>query len=127
MDLGDIDFSKVGEILSTLSEEDVENLSSMAAGIFGADASVGGDKKEKRNNDKGKGAGTGFSFGEMPFDGESMAKIMRFMNKLKNQPEDQRIKLLNTLRPMLSEGRRGKVDEAVQILKIMSIIPLLRD
>ncbi len=125
MDLGDIDLSKVSEMLSTLSEEDVENLSSMAAEMFGSDAFTGGNKNEKQNNDKRKG--NSFSFGDMPFDGENIAKIMRLMNKLRNQPEDQRIKLLNTLKPMLSQERRSKVDEAVQILKIMSIIPLLRD
>ncbi len=123
MELGDIDLSKVSEILSTLSDEDVEGLNTMAAEIFGARAG-GTDKKEKQ--DAGR-AQSGFSFGDMPFDGESIAKIMRLMNKLQNQPEDQRIKLLNTLKPMLSRERRDKVDEAVQILKIMAIIPLLRD
>lgn len=125
MDLGDIDLSKVGEILSALSEEDVENLSSMAAEMFGSDALPGTDKKQKQNSSKDKS--DGFPFGDMPFDMENMAKVMKLMNKLKNQPEDQRIKLLNTLRPMLSEARRGRVDQVVQILKIMSIIPLLRD
>jgi len=125
MDLGDIDLSKVSEILSTLSDEDVEKLNGMAAEMFGSDAFGTGNKSEKQSSDRGKG--NSFPFGDMPFDGESMAKIMRLMNKLRNQPEDQRIKLLNTLRPMLSQERRSKVDEAVQILKIMSIIPLLRD
>ena len=125
MDLGDIDLNKVNEMLSALSDEDVENLSTMAAEMFGSGASGDGNKKERHQSEKGQG--NSFPFGDIPFDGESMAKIMRLLNKLRNQPEDQRIKLLNTLKPMLSQERRSKVDEAVQILKIMSIIPLLRD
>ena len=79
MDLGDIDLSKVSEILSTLSDEDVEKLNGMAAEMFGSDAFGAGNKSEKQSGDKGKG--NSFPFGDMPFDGESMAKIMNDKEK----------------------------------------------
>lgn len=121
MDLSDLNFDAVSDILSTLSENDVENLTKMASQMFSSSDSGGGeDKKGKSENEKNP-------FGEMPFDMESMTKVFSLMNKLKNQPEDPRVKLLWALKPMLTEKRRHKVDEAVQMLKLMTILPLLRE
>lgn len=41
--------------------------------------------------------------------------------------EDDSTRLLRALRPMLSEDRRQKVDEAVKILQLMRLLPLLRE
>lgn len=115
MDLSELDFDSVGDILSSLSEEDVENLTKMASQMF---ASSKDNKEETKQENK-----SSFGFDGIPFDADSIARIFSIMNKLKNQPEDNRIKLLNTLRPMLSEPRRHKVDEAVQMLRIMTVLP----
>ncbi len=120
MDLSDLNFDAVSDILSTLSESDVENLKKMASQMFLSSDSYGEDKKEKSENEKSP-------FSEMPFDMESMTKVFSLMNKLKNQPEDPRIKLLWALKPMLTEKRRHRVDEAVQMLRLMTILPLLRE
>ena len=132
MDFGNIDFDTVGDILSTLSDEDVENLSKMASQFFGtAEEKTKGEKnesKEQNGNGSEKTGKEGFSgFQDMPFDTESMMRIFSLMNKLKNQPEDNRVRLLYALKPMLSPERRHKVDQAAQMIKIMSLLPLLKE
>lgn len=124
MDFSDFNLDAVNDILSTLSQSDVENLSKMAAQMFASQNADSGQSKKEEGEEKAKG---GFSFDDIPFDPDSMMKIFNLMNKLKKQPEDQRVKLLYALRPMLTERRRHKVDEAVQMMKIMAILPLLRE
>lgn len=41
--------------------------------------------------------------------------------------EDDATRLLQALRPLLSEPRRKKLDEASRILKILHILPLLKE
>ena len=132
MEPGNIDFDAIGDILSTLSDEDVENLSKMASQFFGGGEEKTKDEKSEKRENSGKSSDKkgkeGFSgFQDMPFAAESMTKIFSLMNKLKNQPEDNRVRLLYALRPMLSPERRHKVDQAAQMIKIMSLLPLLKE
>jgi hypothetical protein len=41
--------------------------------------------------------------------------------------KDNRTALIEALKPMLSEPRRQKADEAIKILRLINLIPLLRD
>lgn len=41
--------------------------------------------------------------------------------------EDDSTRLLMALRPLLGEERRRKIDEAVRILQLMRLLPMLRD
>lgn len=41
--------------------------------------------------------------------------------------EDDSTRLLMALRPLLGEERRRKIDEAVKILQLMRLLPMLRD
>lgn len=41
--------------------------------------------------------------------------------------EDDSTRLLHALRPLLSEKRRKKLDEAIKILQMMRLMPLLKD
>ncbi len=40
---------------------------------------------------------------------------------------DDRIDFINALRPLLSQERRQKADEAMKIVKLLSVLPLLRE
>lgn len=54
-----------------------------------------------------------------------VARIAPLLNKV-NQ-EDDSTRLLQALRPLLSEARRKKVDEAMKILQMMRLLPLLKE
>ena len=41
--------------------------------------------------------------------------------------EDDSTRLLTALRPLLGPERRSKIDEAVKILQMMRLLPMLRD
>ena len=53
--------------------------------------------------------------------------MMKVLSGLKNTGEDDRTRLLLALRPHLSEPRQQKVDTAVKILRVIDLLPALRE
>lgn len=54
-----------------------------------------------------------------------VAKLAPMLGQLNR--EDDSTRLLMALRPLLGEERRRKIDEAVKILQLMRLLPMLRD
>ena len=60
-------------------------------------------------------------------DAATLKKIMGIMGKLNAAGNDERFALLNALRPHLSEARQEKLDAAIKILRLIDILPYLKD
>lgn len=105
----------INEILSGLSDEDMENLRAAAENLFSS------EEKAQKNED--------FGFGGMPdFSNilgnarmmSGIGAIMSAMNKT-----DSRTRLIEALKPLLSENRRRKADEAMQMMKLLELLPMI--
>lgn len=105
----------INEILSSLSDEDMENLRAAAENLFSSE-----EKTEKKES---------FGFGGMPDLSNilgnarlmsGISSIMGAMNKT-----DSRTRLIEALKPLLSENRRRKADEAMQMMKLFELLPML--
>lgn len=57
----------------------------------------------------------------------SIQNIMRIMGLLNQRKEDSRVNLLLALKPHLSHERAKRVDKAVSLLRVASLLPLLRE
>ena len=113
------DLGALGDILSSLSAEDVSALQGMAASLFsGAGQEGGGEFRPPSSKDETQGFA-------MP-DFESVAKIVSLLELLKTDRNDPRAALLLALRPLLSEQRRPKVDQAVRMLQLFSLLPKIK-
>ena len=55
----------------------------------------------------------------------SMAKIAGLLSAAGNTSDDE--KLLMALKPLLREENRGKVDTAMRLLKLIELLPLLKE
>lgn len=60
-------------------------------------------------------------------DGLDITKIMGLMSAFNSQKSDRRSELLLALKPHLSSERRERVDKAVKLLKIVSLLPVLKE
>lgn len=60
-------------------------------------------------------------------DANEMQQIIRLVSKFKNQGDDHRTRLLEALKPNLSEPKQEKVDTAIKLLKIIDMLPTLRE
>ncbi len=59
--------------------------------------------------------------------GAELGNIMSIVSKLNQKNEDPRTTLLTALKPHLSERKREKVDTAIKILRLLELLPLLKE
>lgn len=108
----------ISEILSSLSEEDMEQLKRAASAIMGGSGTnaSGGEKTE--NTQKNTDFSNMFNSQTV----ENLSKISKAMSG-----DDDRTALIKALKPMLSEEKQQRADEVIKIIKLLEIFPLLRD
>lgn len=98
------------ELISSISDEDMKKLQSVAASIMG-----GAEEKPQTAPARSP---------VLPFDDNTIGKVMSLMGQMGK--EDDRTRLINDLKPLLSPERRKRADEAVKFLQLMEMLPLLK-
>ncbi|MBQ6714457.1 MAG: hypothetical protein IJN15_02785 [Clostridia bacterium] len=93
--------------------ESMERVRRMAEGLLGEQSA-----EEKK---------TSLSVGEGMPTADEMQKIMHIVTMLKSKGNDSRTKLLLALKDNLSPPKKEKVDTAVKILRLIDILPLLKE
>lgn len=58
---------------------------------------------------------------------DELQSIMSVIQRFKTTGNDPRTQLLNALKPHLSEPRKEKVDTAIKILKVIELLPLMKE
>ena len=58
---------------------------------------------------------------------DEMQSIISIIGKLNQSGGDTRTQLLTALKPHLSEPRREKVDTAIKILRLLELLPVLKE
>lgn len=97
----------IENLLASVSPEDMARLQSVASSL------IGGAQKE--NNEQAESPA---------FSMESLKPIMSAIGKMNDN--DDRIKLIMHLKPLLGPDRQRRADEAVKFLHIMQIWPEIR-
>lgn len=120
MDFGSLNMENIENILSSMSSEDMEMLSSMAQSFFSSQSQRSEEKKEEP-------VAGGNPFSSFNFDFETLSKIMSVIEKLNRPCDDPRYNLLLSLRPLLSNKRQEKVDDALKILSLLSLLPIIEE
>ena len=108
MDPPEFDFENLGDILGSLSQEDIDRLSSLAGQFMGT------EKAEETCREEPVG---GFDINP-----DMLFRIASIFEKLNSSRNDPRCNLICALKPMLSPARREKADTAIELLKLMSIL-----
>ena len=103
----------LSSILSSLTPDDVAHLSDVAQQLFGA---PGNEPPPAPEPDEP-------TFGGI--DPEVMSKIMKILPLLQQGGDSERARLIRALKPLLSQSRRQKADEALRLLRLIEVIPLL--
>lgn len=106
----------INDILSSLTADDIDALKSMADSLFSSDSANGSD---------GSAQQSGGGFGDF-LTPDMLIKLSSVMN-IMNSAGNEKYRLIEALKPNLSLRRRQKADEAMQILKLFEILPLLTD
>jgi hypothetical protein len=94
-------------LLSSISDEDMAKIKGIAQSLT--------EKEEPQVKQ---------STPNLPIDANMMKKIMGLMGQFNK--EDYRTRLIEDLKPMLSDERKQRADEAVKFLQLMDVLPLLK-
>jgi hypothetical protein len=94
-------------LLSSISDEDMAKIKGIAQSLT--------EKEEPQVKE---------SDPVLPIDANMMKKIMGLMGQFNK--EDYRTRLIEDLKPMLSDERKQRADEAVKFLQLMDVLPLLK-
>lgn len=110
-----MDMDSIGSILNSLSDDDVDSLKSLASSLFS-------ESKEdtKAEAQQTESTNTGFDF-------DSLTKIASVLSAFSGKSNDPRCNLLYAVKPLLKPERQHKVDEAVKMLKVIDLVPTLRE
>ncbi len=115
----------INDIIASLTPDDIEALKQTAESIFGSSGNAGPPPgKDAVPPDCGDNS---FPFG-MDFSSminpEMFSKLGRIMSVM-NSDGGKRCRLIEALKPNLSYRRQKKADEAIQILKLLEILPMI--
>ena len=99
----------INDILSSRSSQDISSLKAMAESVFGSDSSA------PEQNQSAQG------FNLSP---DMLLKLSSVMNAM-NSAGGEKYRLIEALKPNLSEKRQKKANEAMQMMKILEILPML--
>ncbi|MEG1550865.1 MAG: hypothetical protein RR355_01200 [Oscillospiraceae bacterium] len=104
----------ISDLLSSISPEELSKLKSVAEGIIGGNSGETESKKAEGGDPLSSLFGEGVS--------SNLVSVMSKLNK-----EDDKPRFLHALKPLLSEDRRKKADDAIKFLKLMEMLPLLKE
>ncbi len=63
----------------------------------------------------------------LPADDINIKQIVSLFSKMKNTADDSRVQLIYALRPHLSEERRARADTAIKLLKLLDMLPFIKE
>lgn len=108
----------ISELLSSVSPEELERLKGVAQSLIAQNNTEKTSSEVKPASPQESG-GIGSLFGADT--AKMLAAVAGQMNR-----EDDRTKFISALKPLLSEDRRKKADEAMRFLRLMDTLPLLK-
>lgn len=121
----------LNDIINSLSADDINMLKGVASSILGDSTDITEQQKPQQNNvqqntpqQSGVPALAGLGLDGIDFNMIMKAKtIFEKMNNTSNKNVD----LIMALKPHLSPETQNKADQAMRILKLFEVLPLLRE
>lgn len=129
-----MDNVNINDILSSLSNDDIEMLKGVAGSILNQSDTQSSAQQQKPPQSTPQSASQDRQslppqINGLNFNSDDFAMIMKAksifdkMNKTSSKNAD----LINALKPHLSEQSRQKADQAIRILKLFDMLPYLKD
>lgn len=109
----------INDIISSLSNDDIDMLKGVAASILGD----GGTPEKKQSKEQ---AQSQLALNTDSIDFNMIMKAKSLFDKMNNTP-NKNADLIMALKPHLNPETQNKADQAMRILKLFEILPLLRE
>ena len=106
----------ISQILSSLSEDDMKNLQELASSIMSGEGQESEAEPPKQPTSSLGG-----------IDLNALSGMASLLSAFSGPSDDPRCRLISSLKPMLSSERQQRADEAIKIIKLMDMLPLLKE
>jgi len=118
----DFDFDQISDMLGSMSEEELQNLQDAAQSLFSSFGGAGEEEPDpaKQQQQSSSDGGLGGMFTP-----EMLAKLSKMMSRMNGR--DPRSDLIMALKPHLSRRRQHRAEHAVQMMKMLELIPTLQE
>lgn len=120
----------INDIISGLSQDDIEMLKGVAQSILGGDGEDNIAQSEKPQQKSGGSVPASQSLqaqlGINAADLNMMMKAKKIFDKM-NSASDKNTDLIMALKPYLSPENRNKADTAIKILRLFDALPYLKE
>lgn len=120
----------IGSILSSLSSEDIDNLKNVANSILGGGEQNNNQPKHEAQNEN-NASNQNANIPKMDLSSLGLPDMSQFSSLLPLlsalNSHDEREDFICALKPLLSKERQQKADEAMKFIKLLGLIPLLRE
>lgn len=111
----------INDIISSLSDDDIEMLKGVASSILG-DGNAPEPKPSAEKNNSVLSNGLNLSQSDL----NMMLKAKTIIDKM-NNTSSKDADLILALKPHLSEESKAKADKAIRILKLFDILPYIKE
>lgn len=124
----------INDIISNLTPDDINMLKGVASSILGGDApentqSTTQNFNNNRNNNQNNNQNALQSLNSLGLDSLDFNMIMKaksIFDKMNNTP-NKNVDLIMALKPHLRPETQNKADQAMKIIKLFEVLPLLRE
>lgn len=111
----------INDIISSLSNDDIEMLKGVASSILGENV-----PSESKSENKSIASSPLDSLGFNQDDFNMIMKAKTIFERM-NSASSKNADLIQALKPHLSASSQAKADQAIKILKLFEILPYLKD
>lgn len=126
-----MEMDNLNDILASLTPDDIESLKATAEAVFGSSGGSAPNNSQNNASQNGNNKQQGATNAAKPnFDINSMlnpemfGKIAEILSVM-NSDGGKRCRLLEALKPNLSPEKQKKTDDAIQLMKLLEIMPIL--
>lgn len=120
----------LNDIINSLSAEDIDMLKGVASSILGDSGESEPQKPQQNNNQQSQNQQSSVpALAGLGFDGIDFNMIMKAKTVFEkmNNTSNKNVDLIMALKPHLSPESQNKADQALRILKLFEVLPLLRE
>ena len=126
-----MDDKNLSNLINSLSPDDIQSLQSVAQSLFGGQNQGGQQAEPTQQNTPLPTAGqngAAEALGALSgIDPAMMKKLSAIMGAMNCGGNDSRTAFIAALKPLLSPERRHKADEALRMMRLLEMLPILRD
>ncbi len=124
-----MDMDNINDIIANLSSDDIDMLKGVASSILGEEAQKSQQRQEQNHfkessqkNQTNLPANLGFE----NIDFDMVMKAKKIFDRM-NSTQNKNVDLIMALKPHLSPEKQDRADQALRILKLFEVLPLLKE